>query len=369
MMSGGVAIRASGEQQPATKTAHAIIDCDIHQYVPSPRTLMPYLSLRWQRYVEESGFQAPANSPYPKGSPGASRLDAFPPSGGPAGSDLPFLREQLLDAWGIECAILNCLYNLSSIHNEEFALALARAVNDWTQVEWLEKEPRLRSSIVVPVHSPELAAAEIDRLGEHPGFVQVLLPVRSEAPYGKRRYRPLFVAAARHGLPVGIHFGGTPGVPITGCGWPSYYIEDHTAMSQAFQAQLVSLVCEGVFEEFPTLRVVLLEGGFGWLPSLIWRLNKNWKGLRREVPWVKRLPGDTIREHVRLSTQPMEEPENPAHFLPLLEMIGGDHMLLFATDYPHWDFDAPDQAFPIRLPAVLERKIYSENARAVYRLD
>jgi predicted TIM-barrel fold metal-dependent hydrolase len=64
----------------------------------------------------------------------------------------------------------------------------------------------------------------------------------------------------------------------------------------------------------------------------------------------------------------MEEPENPKHFLSLLDMLGSDDMLLFATDYPHWDFDSPDQAFPVRLPADLERKIMSENARAVYRL-
>jgi predicted TIM-barrel fold metal-dependent hydrolase len=349
------------------QTARAIIDCDVHHYVNSIDTLMPYLPLRWQRYVEESGFQGPPGSPYPKGSPNASRIDAIPPNGGRPGSDLPFLRAQLLEAWGMEYAVLNCLYNLWALHNEDFALALAQAVNDWTIAEWLEKEPRLRSGIVVPINNPELAATEIDRLGGHPGFVHVLLPVRSEAPYGRRRYRPIFAAAARHGLPVGIHFGGTPGNPITACGWPSYYIEDHTAMSQAFQAQLLSLVCEGVFEEFPSLKVVLLEGGFGWLPPLIWRLNKNWKGLRREVPWVRRLPGDIIREHVRLSTQPMEEPEHPQHFHALLEMIGSDEMLLFATDYPHWDFDSPDQAFPVALPPELERKIYAENARAVFR--
>jgi predicted TIM-barrel fold metal-dependent hydrolase len=345
-----------------------IIDCDIHHYVNSIRTLLPYLPLRWQRYVEESGFQGPAPSPYPKGSPYAARIDAVPPSGGQPGSDLPFLREQLLDRWEIEYAILHCLYNLWSVQNEDFALALARAINDWTLAEWLEKEPRLRAGIVVPINNPELAATEIDRLGDHPGFVEVLLPVRSDAPYGRRRFRPIFAAAARHGLPVGIHFGGTPGNPITACGWPSYYIEDHTAMSQAFQAQVVSMVCEGLLEEFPELKVVLLEGGFGWLPSLMWRLNKNWKGLRREVPWVKRLPSETIRAQIRLSTQPMEEPENPRHFEMLLEMIGSDEMLMFATDYPHWDFDAPDQTFPIRLPAALERKIFSENARAVYRL-
>lgn len=350
----------------SARTARGIIDCDVHHYVRSIQTLLPYLPLRWQRYVEESGFQGPVGSPYPKGSPGAARIDAFPPGGGPAGSDLPFLRQQLLDTWGIEYGILNCLYNLWGVHNEDFALALAQAVNDWTLAEWLEKEPRLRAGLVVPINNPEFAAQEVDRLGDHPGFVQVLLPVRSDAPYGRRRFRPLFAAAVRHGLPVGIHFGGTPGNPITACGWPSYYIEDHTAMSQAFQAQVVSLVCEGVFEEFPELKVVLTEGGFGWLPPLMWRLNKNWKGLRREVPWVKRLPSEVIREHIRLTTQPMEEPENPKHFLTLLEMLGSDEILLFSTDYPHWDFDSPDQAFPVALPPELERKIFSENARAVY---
>jgi predicted TIM-barrel fold metal-dependent hydrolase len=139
-------------------------------------------------------------------------------------------------------------------------------------------------------------------------------------------------------------------------------------MSQAFEAQVISLVCEGVFDEFPDLRVVMIEGGFAWLPALMWRLNKNWKGLRREVPWLKRLPSEYIREHMRFTTQPMEEPENPKHFHALLDMIGSDDMLLFATDYPHWDFDAPDSAFPVRLAPELEKKILSENARAFYRL-
>src|SRR5439155_776178 len=77
--------------------------------------------------------------------------------------------------------------------------------------------------------------------------------------------------------------------------------------------------CEGVFERFPTLKVVFIEGGFGWVPPLAWRLDAAWKKLKEEVPHLKRLPSEYIREHIWLTTQPMEEPQNPRHFVELLE--------------------------------------------------
>jgi predicted TIM-barrel fold metal-dependent hydrolase len=138
-------------------------------------------------------------------------------------------------------------------------------------------------------------------------------------------------------------------------------------MAQSFQAQLISLVCEGVFEHFPTLKIVLIEGGFAWLPALKWRLDRSWRRLRDEVPHVPGLPSDYIDRHVWLTTQPMEEPPQPEHFLQLIEELGAER-LLFATDYPHWDFDSPDQALPVRLAPAVERKIMAENARALYRL-
>ena len=240
----------------------------VHHYVNSIRTLLPYLPLRWQRYVEESGFQGPAASPYPKGSPYAARIDAAPPDGGIPGSDLPFLREQLLDRWEIEYAILHCLYNLWSVQNEDFALALARAVNDWTLAEWLEKEPRLRAGIVVPINNPDLAA-DGDRPARRPArFVEVLLPVRSDAPYGRRRSarssRPRRATACRSASTS----AATPATRSPRCGWPSIYMEDHTGCARRSRRRSSSLVCEGVFEEFPELRSSLLEGGFAWLPGV-----------------------------------------------------------------------------------------------------
>ena len=233
----------------------------------------------------------------------------------------------------------------------------------------MEPEPRLRASIVVPYEDGELAAAEIDRRAADPRFVQALLVVRTMEPLGRRKYWPLYQAAARHGLPVGIHFGGDASSPLTGSGWPSFYLEDHTGMAQSFQSQLISLVCEGVFERFPTLKVVLIEGGFAWLPPLMWRLDRAWQRLREETPDLRRPPSAYIREHVWLTTQPMEEPPRPEQFHQLLEQLDMDDRLLFATDYPHWDFDSPDQALPVKLAPALERKIMAENARMLYRLS
>ncbi|HEY8476570.1 MAG TPA: amidohydrolase family protein [Chloroflexota bacterium] len=343
------------------------IDCDVHAVVPSVETLFPYLPEYWRESIAQSGFKGPVDTPYPPGVPTSVRPDAREPGGPPPGSDLDLLRRHVLDPWSVRYALLNCVYAVESVHNPYAAAALASAVNDWLREAWLRREPRLRASIVVPVQQPDLAAEEIDRVGGDPGFVQVLLPVRSEAPYGNRRYWPIYEAAVRHDLVVGIHFGGAPGNPPTPCGWPSTYLEEFVGMASVFQSQVISLVAEGVFERFPTLRVALLEGGFTWLPSLMWRLDKEWKGLRREVPWVRRLPSEYIREHVRLSLQPLDAPPDPRHLLQIVEQMGSDELLLFATDYPHWHFDAPEEALPAVLPEGLQRKVLVENARAFYR--
>jgi hypothetical protein len=135
------------------------------------------------------------------------------------------------------------------------------------------------------------------------------------------------------------------------------------------QANITSMVLEGVFERFPSLKVVSVENGFGWLPSLMWRLDSTWKLLHAEVPHLKRLPSEYVREHVYLTTQPMEEPHKARQFMQLLDQFGDavDH-LMFATDYPHWDADSPDEAFPVPLPDELARKIYFQNAANLYSL-
>jgi uncharacterized protein len=360
-----------------------IVDCDIHNAPRSEQALHAYLPAAWrsrravggrlsptfERQRETLGDRSYLGSEYPRATPRAARTDAWPPNGAPPAADLSFLREQLLDRYDIEYGVLTPMLGAGEQLDVESGAALASAINDWQIAEWLEPEPRLRASINVAYEDGALAAAEIHRLGHDERFVQILMLIRTAEPLGRRKYWPMYEAAVEHDLPLGVHYGGWGRGPITGTGFGSYYIEDQVGMATAFQDQLTSLVVEGVFERFPTLRVVLIEGGIAWLAALMWRLDRAWKLLRAEAPHLDRLPSQVIREHVWLTTQPMDEPTRAGDLPVLFEHLDMDDRIMFATDYPHWDFDSPERAIPKALGADRRRRILRDNAHALYRLD
>ena len=340
------------------------IDCDVHPSVPSLAALLPYLEDHWREMAITRGMDELNSISYPANSPLTCRPDWRPTTGKPAAS-LEQVRTQLLDPFGASIAIANCLYGVQLLFSEDMAAGFARAVNDWMVKEWLDQEPRLRASIVVAPQNPELAVAEIERCARDRRFVQVLLLVMGDTPLGKRNNWPIYAAAERHNLPIGIHAGSAYHNPPTPVGWPSYYTEDYVGQAQAFQTQLTSLICEGVFNRYPNLKVVLLESGFTWLPAHLWRLTKYWRGLRMEIPWVDRSPSDIVRSNVRLSLQPVDGPPSTESFERLLDHLQSDELLLFSTDYPHWQFDGM-QALPEGLSPDLVRKIMIDNPMNTY---
>jgi uncharacterized protein len=364
---------SSKRTQPAdVPTRLKVIDSDLHPCVRSIADLKPFMTAQWWEHLNMFGprlrYGLSRGNAYPKAVPNAHRRDARPPSGGLAGSDLDFMRKQYLEPCGIEYAIMNPLISTGQgDDNHELSAAMCRAINEWQVESWTRLEPRLRASIVVPYEDSALAVAEIKRWADHPDFSQVLLLTRTSEPLGRRRYWPIYEAAAANGLPVGIHVFGASGHPTTPAGWPSYYMEDMVSHSGACQGMLASFALEGVFERIPDLKIISIEGGFAWLPSLEWRLDKHWSRMRQEVPSVKRPPSEYLREHVFVSTQPIEEPENPKHLIDILDWVGYDR-ILFATDYPHWDFDDPASALPRQIGQERLQKIFSGNARGLYRL-
>jgi len=219
----------------------------------------------------------------------------------------------------------------------------------------------------VPYENPEASVVEIRRRAGSKEFAQVFMLSRTAEAHGRRRYWPIYQAAVEAGLPVGIHVFGYSGWALTNSGWPSFYIEEMTEHATGQAAVVASMIFEGLFEQFRELKVVLIESGFGWLPALGWRLDKHWARMRDEVPHVKRPPSEYIREHFWVSTQPMEEAEEPEHVMDAMRWIGFDR-ILFASDYPHWDFDDPVLALPPSLTEEQRRAIYAGNAKKLYGL-
>lgn len=347
-----------------TALPQGCIDVDLHPTVPSMAALRRYLPGFWQEVVVDRDITSLESVAYPPNAPLTARPD-WRGAEGRAATSLAAMRAQALDPWGVEAGILNCLYGVHLVFNEDLAAVLATALNDWVAEEWLAQDARLRASIVVPMQSVERAVEEIERRAADPRFVQVLVPVMGEVPYGRRALWPVWRACARHGLPLAIHAGSAYRHPPTSLGWPSYFVEDYAAQSLGFQSQLASLVTEGVFQEIPDLRVVLLESGVSWLPGFLWRLAKFWRGVRAEVPWLVESPAAVVRRHVRLSVTPFDVPEDAATVAQVLDQVGGAEMLLWASDYPHWQFDGVP-CLPAGLSATEAALVARDNARAFY---
>ena len=350
----------------------AIADCDIH---PSPKSvekeIYPYLEKRWQKHNETYGLllrQPYQNGPaYPKGQPDASRRDAYPPEGGRAGSDVKFMGEHHLDVHNVQLGVLNPLKSGQGLQNIDFAAAYCRAVNDWQISHWTSQDARLKGSVCLPYEDAALSVAEIERRAGDPNYVQAFMLIRTSEPMGQRRYWPIYEACAAANLPLAVHAFGFGGTPSTSSGWPSYYIEDMVAHAQSAQAMVMSLVMEGVFERTPGLKIVVVEAGFAWLPPLAWRLDRIWEKNRDELPHVKRPPSEYIRDHVWLTTQPFEEPDRRSHLKDTMEWIGWDK-LLFATDYPHWDFDDPARLPLPKVDDATRENFFLGNALDLYGL-
>jgi predicted TIM-barrel fold metal-dependent hydrolase len=294
---------------------------------------------------------------------------SYPPTmriaGEGAGATLADVQRDVLTR--SSAAIVNCYYGVEGVRHPFMAAALASAVNQWLREEWLDREPRLFASIVVPPHDTELAVEEIKR-ADHPRFVQVLLPARAWEPYGNRRYWPIYETAIARGLAVAIHFGGLAGNPPTPVGQLATYFEEYAAATQLFASHVLSLLAEGVFDRYPDLRIALVEGGVSWLPTWMWKLDTEWKATRREIPWVRTLPSSYIRRHMRMTTQPLDVPSGATEQLrDVLEQIGSDEMLMFSSDYPH-AHGRDAEAIIAALPAELRAKVLAANASAFYRL-
>ncbi|WP_426958662.1 amidohydrolase family protein [Muricoccus radiodurans] len=354
-----------------------IIDCDVHPIVPGGmETLMRYMPEAWNERFRRKGSNltgtsgVPLRFQHPNGS--VPRMDARGPKGGIAGSDPHYLIADLLDGNGVNIALLNCIQAgavMAALSQVEESIVIGRAYNDFFLQEWLPLDSRLRYAPTVPVQDPQAAAEEIRRVGKHPQVSAISLPLLN-IQMGNRWYWPIYEAAQEMDLPIYEHVTGIEsliaGTPQITAGTFDSYIDRYLAMPQLAESSVRNLIFSGTLERFPRLRFVFAEFGFLWILPLMWRMDRIWRGLRHEVPWIKQPPSETIHSRFFFTTQPVDEPDDNRDLEKLISMVGDD-VLCFSSDYPHWDNDMPGATLRFLSPES-RQKIFFDNPRRALRL-
>jgi uncharacterized protein len=314
--------------------------------------------------------------PPPLGGVWANPVDDYLPEAGPAGGGLPGsdpanMHAQVLVRQEADFAVLVPLTR-GLLADPQVGVALDRATNEWLAETWLGEynaHDRYRGSIRVSPRSPIDAVAEIARWADHPGFVQVAVPLESNVTYGDPMLLPVWEAAADRGLPVVVHSdhaGGVHGAP-TPLGYPLTYLEAYTQSAFAALAHLASLIAHGTFERLPRLMFVFADGGFDYLQTLLWRVDKDWRSGRAEVPWVDRTPSGYLADHVRFVIHAGDGEDDPEAYAEFIELNRLEPCLLYGSNYPHWDHLDAAQLSPMLGPAQ-QMSILGDNARALYGL-
>jgi len=340
-----------------------VVDCDVHCALPKG-ALLPYLPTQWAELGRMGGGEFGQS---------AGIATAYPPwhphFRTPAEISLDDLRDGPLAV--ADQAILNCYSGVEAFTHPYLAPELATAVNRWLEDEWLQREERLLASIVVTPQFPDAAVEEIKRAAQNPRFVQVLLPVRSWGSFGAKEFWPVLEAAVEHELPVAMSYGGVSGLPPTPVNWMASFFETYATAVLPFEANVADLVMGGIFSRLPDLRIVVMESGWTWVPSMLWRIDSHWKALQREVPWVDEPPSRLVRRHFRFTIQPTDilDVTMLRHALEQLNTPEMDaaELFLYASDYPHQHGGGADLLLD-ELDGDRLESVMAGNARAWYRV-
>jgi len=285
------------------------------------------------------------------------------------------LDENLCGQLHVDYPIVNPFVGLSKYHMHDLATALMRGYNAAMMDLFLDEYSHFRGMIEVAPQQPTKAAEEIDDYADEDQIVGVwMLSTGASPPLGDPKYDPIYEAAEENGLPVAFHGAGP------GAFHREFLLQDKNMQSMMEihalahpwnQMQtLVSLTVNGAFVKFPELDFVFLESGIGWLPYMMFRLNSEYGMRRMEAPLLERSPEEYIRESCYVSTQPLGEPLSPGHMQQLIDIVGAEN-IMFASDYPHWDFDHPD-ALDKHLRQMFDDdqrdKVLFDNVNDVYNL-
>lgn len=311
-----------------------IVDTDVHLSIPHT-DLIPYLDEPHKGHMANSTYD-----PLPSSGWDRSMGGKVDPARITSSEDL----KPLIEDFHVDAPILNATSLLPRLPQTELAVNLMPAYNNVMLDSFLDENDSCYGLATVATQDPGAAAEELDRLGDEKQIVGAYICTTGpDYPLGHPRYNEIYRAAADNDLPICYHGSGGAFMfdfPLQNRQFEKF-LEVHTLSHLWSQMMtLTSILTNGVPEKFPELDFVFLEVGYAWVPLMMMRLNKEFSIRRSEAPLLKKSPEEYIREFY-FGSQPIGEPNDPDHLRKIIDIVGAES-LVFATDYPHWDFDHPE---------------------------
>jgi predicted TIM-barrel fold metal-dependent hydrolase len=350
-----------------------VVDADVHVH-EDPAQLADYAEPPWDVALREIAKVEERYLDLPGISPRAEYRIPFP--GGSNRRQIVTSARELregLDALHVDQAVLfpDHLLSLAMVRDPGFATTLARAYNRWLHERWLTGERSLKGALVVAPQNPAAGARDIRRHAGEREFACVYLPASGlRILYGHELYDPVYEAASEVGLPVVIHSVEAvyPAFPFQLEQFRTSLAVHALAHPLSMVANLVSMLETGVPVRYPQLKIGFMEAGTAWIPFIANRLDKEYVERRREVPLLQERPSRTMRRFF-YGTQPIEEPERRRDVVALFELFDGENQAMFASDWPHHDFDHPQHFFALPFSPAARRKIMGLNAARFFGLE
>ena len=279
------------------------------------------------------------------------------------------LARRSMDAMGLDYQVVfpTPMLLLGMHPQDDIEAAVGRAYNRWLIERILPQDERIKGLLYLPFNTPRACIDIIKDFGEAKGVIGYTICATRNKPVHHDAYIPLYSLIEETGKPLAFHSGFH-------WGDPSFmqlnrFISMHALSFVHYNLiHLTNWVINGLPERFPKLKVVWVESGLAWVPFIMQRLDHEFMMRVCEAPMLKRPPSEYIRE-MYFTSQPLEK-----NNLQLLEAtfaaMRAETQLLFASDWPHWDFDPPSAITTIPfLSDQAKRNILGLNAARVFNLE
>lgn len=277
--------------------------------------------------------------------------------------------KRAMDAMGIDYAIMfpTPLLNIGILPEIDVQAALMWAYACWLTERVLSREPRLKTMISLPFNDAEMSLRMVETFGKDENVVGFVVGSTFHHPVQSKKYMKIYGAIEELRKPIAFH---------STYNWHDRLTEQFNKFLTAHGigrtlyniVHLANWTINGIPERFPDLKVVWIESGITWLPFLMQRLDAEYMMRSSEAPLLTKRPSEYMQEYY-YTAQPLENTTHRKMLQATFDIINAETQLLYASDYPHWDFDLPSSIYDLPfLNEQAKRNILGENARRLFGL-